>query len=164
MAPSILQDIDESHLRQVASRYELDLVVLFGSYAKGRARPDSDVDLAVHTTRPDYGARDPDAEALWEMELFAALGEAVPAPEGIDLVMLNRAESTLQFQIASDGIPLHKADPLGFRRFRCLAARRYDDAAKFRRWGWEYLKRRCLDDRRPGRTRAHEAAQHAELP
>ncbi|NCO42801.1 MAG: hypothetical protein COZ06_34255 [Armatimonadetes bacterium CG_4_10_14_3_um_filter_66_18] len=158
MAPSILQLIDESRLRQVASRYELDLIVLFGSYAKGRAHDDSDVDLAVRTTRPDYGARGPEEEARWEMDLFADLGGAVAAPEGIDLVLLNRADSTLLFEVAREGAPLFQTDRDAFHRFRSLAARRFYDDAKHRRWGREELGRRLTRGPRPIRDGVPEAA------
>ena len=68
--PPIVEEIDQAKLREVAQRYDLDLIILFGSYARGREGRDSDVDLAVHTTRRDYGRRDREAEVTWEMELF----------------------------------------------------------------------------------------------
>lgn len=36
----------------VAQKYELSRVYLFGSYARGTARKDSDMDLLVETARP----------------------------------------------------------------------------------------------------------------
>ena len=143
--PSIVEETDQAKLREVARRYDLDLIVLFGSYARGRERPDSDVDLAVHTTRRDYGKRDREAEVTWEMELFDDLAGAVPAPEGIDMVVLNRADSTLLFQVANYGLTLHESGPDQFHLFRSLASRRYYDDAKYRRWGREYLRRRLRD-------------------
>jgi predicted nucleotidyltransferase len=143
-----LSEIDKSQLQQVADRYQLDLIVLFGSYARGTARPDSDLDVAVHTTRPDYARRDPDEEAFWEMDLFADLSAIFKPPEGLDLVVLNRADSTLLYEVARYGLPFYQREPGGFHQFRSYAARRFYDDAKFRRWGWEYLKRRCLDGER----------------
>ena len=37
---------------QMAQQHGLDKVTLFGSYARGDAREDSDVDLVVETSRP----------------------------------------------------------------------------------------------------------------
>ena len=34
-------------IRSVAEEFELEAVYIFGSYAKGTARPDSDVDILV---------------------------------------------------------------------------------------------------------------------
>lgn len=107
------------------------------------------MDIAVHTTRPDYAKRDPDSEALWEMALFDELSAVFKAPEGIDLVILNRADSTLLYEVAKEGILIYQREETTFHQFRSYAARRFYDDAKFRRWGWEYLKRRCLNG---GRT------------
>ena len=43
----ILFKTDSSKLPQVAEPYKLDLIVVFGSYAKGTATADSDIDLLV---------------------------------------------------------------------------------------------------------------------
>ena len=37
----------EHHIRTLLSRYHADYALLFGSYARGEATPDSDVDLVV---------------------------------------------------------------------------------------------------------------------
>ena len=140
----ILRQIDSSRLRQVAQSYQLDLIVLFGSYAKGRAQKESDMDIAVRTTHPDFVRGDSSNKAFWEMNLIANLSGIIPAPEGIDLVILNLVDSaTLLYEVATYGIPLYQLKPMDFHQFRSYAARRFYDDAKFRRWGWEYLKRRC---------------------
>ena len=48
----MIYTIDEisSRIRPVAEKYHLKAVYLFGSYARGEARDDSDVDLLVDTT------------------------------------------------------------------------------------------------------------------
>lgn len=137
-----LPDVEKDALAEVADRYDLDLVLLFGSQAKGTARKGSDTDIAVHTTRPGFG-RDPEADAAWEMDLFDALAAAIKAPDGIDLVVLNRAGSTLQFQVARHGTPLYARRAGGVHAFRSYAARRYDDDQKLRQRSWQSTKRRC---------------------
>lgn len=42
------------YIRLVLSRYGFERIVLFGSHAKGRARPDSDFDLAFFVEDRDY--------------------------------------------------------------------------------------------------------------
>ena len=144
----ILFKTDSSKLPQVAEPYKLDLIVVFGSYAKGKAQPD-DLDIAVRTTREEF-ARLSSGEGLWEWELslLADLDRIIDLPYDIDLVLLNRVfDSTLLFEIARYGIPIYEKEPTTFHHFRSYAARRFDDDAKFRRLGWEYLKRWCSDDK-----------------
>lgn len=141
---TILSEINISEVQQVADQYQLDLIVLFGSYAKGAPHLNSDMDIAVHTSRSDYAKRHPDAEAFWEMALFEDLNAVLKAPYGIDLLILNRADSTLLYEVAVYGILIYQRGTDTFHRFCSYAARRFDDDAKLRRWGWEYLKRRCL--------------------
>lgn len=148
MSVGAISEIDGTQIKRVADRYQLDLIVLFGSYARGTARPDSDMDVAVRTTRPDYAQRDPDAEALWEMHLFADLSAILKPPEGLDLVVLNRADSTLLYEVARYGFPFYQREAGSFHQFRSYAARRFYDDAKFRRWRWENLKERCLHGKR----------------
>ena len=71
-------------LRAVAPSVEL--VVLFGSVARGRSRPDSDLDVAVRCDGPA------DLDALYLL-LAPRLATSL-----LDLVDLRRASSLLAFQ------------------------------------------------------------------
>jgi predicted nucleotidyltransferase len=106
-------------LRAVAPRVEL--VVLFGSVARGRSRPDSDLDVAVRCDGPG----DPDA-------LYLLLAPRL-ATSLLDLVDLRRASSLLAFQVARHGQVLYERDAGAFRSFQSLASRRYCDTDKLRR-------------------------------
>lgn len=66
-----LEEITES-VRATAARHHLDRVTLFGSYARGEARAESDVDLVVEASRPLGFARG----AIYR-ELEEALGCSV---------------------------------------------------------------------------------------
>lgn len=99
---------------------ELALVVLFGSAARGRVRPDSDVDVAVLT---DSAA---DLESA-----FLALAP-VFMTERLDLVDLRRAGPLLAFQVARSGLLLYERSPGAFRQFQSLASRRYADTKRLR--------------------------------
>jgi predicted nucleotidyltransferase len=99
----------------------VELVVLFGSVARGRARRGSDVDVAVRCDGPI------DHDRLY-LALAARLGTGA-----LDLVDLRRAGSLLAFQVARQGRLLYERRPGVFRAFQSLAARRYWDAARFRR-------------------------------
>ena len=106
-------------LRAVAPSVEL--VVLFGSVARGRSRPDSDLDVAVRCD----GAADLDA-------LYLLLAPRLAATV-LDLVDLRRTGSLLAFQVARHGQVLYERDPGAFRSFQSLASRRYCDTDKLRR-------------------------------
>ena len=99
----------------------VELVVLFGSTAKGRVRPRSDVDIAV---RGD-GPADLDA-------LYLILARRV-GTDRLDLVDLRRAGPLLAFEVARHGRLLFERAPGAFRGFQALASRRYCDTAKLRR-------------------------------
>ncbi|MDF0676833.1 MAG: nucleotidyltransferase domain-containing protein [Nitrospira sp.] len=70
----------------------------FGSQAKGRARPESDVDLAVL-------ARDP-IPALRRFELAQEL--ATQLHRDVDLVDLRSASTVMRMQVISTGVCLYK--------------------------------------------------------
>ena len=108
-----------SNLRVVAPT--VDLVVIFGSVARRRSRPDSDLDVAVRGDEPA------DLDALY-MLLAPRL-----ASHAIDLVDLRRAGSLLTFQVARHGRLLYERDAGAFRSFQSLASRRYCDTEKLRR-------------------------------
>ncbi len=106
-------------LGQVQPRVEL--VVLFGSAARGRARPRSDLDIAVRANEPA------DLDALY-LVLAPRLGT-----DRLDLVDLRRAGPVLAFEVARHGRLLFERSPGMFRGFQALASRRYCDTAKLRR-------------------------------
>lgn len=99
----------------------IELIVLFGSAARGRARPRSDLDVAVR------GDELVDLDALY-LVLAPRLGS-----DRLDLVDLRTAGSVLAFEVARHGQPLFERAPGAFRSFQALASRRYCDTAKLRR-------------------------------
>ena len=48
-------EIDRERLAEIAQQFGLDLIVLFGSHAKDRARPGSDLDVAVRAIQRPWG-------------------------------------------------------------------------------------------------------------
>ncbi len=99
---------------------DLDLLILFGSAARGRMRRTSDVDVAVQCD----AAADLDA-------LFMALAPRLKSSR-LDLVDLRRAGPLLAFEVARSGHVLFERAPGVFRTFQSLASRRYADTRKLR--------------------------------
>ncbi len=83
-----------------ASLPDLLAVYLFGSHAQGRARSDSDIDLAVLVA----GKLDP--VSTWQLaEMLAARFD-----RDVDLVDLRTASTVMQYQIITTGQLLWKKD------------------------------------------------------
>jgi uncharacterized protein len=84
--------------RYLAEQPDCIAVWLFGSSARGTARSDSDVDVAVLVARPPNGTL-ADLHLDWAADLSRALGREV------DLVVLNRAPVDLVYRVlAEDGL------------------------------------------------------------
>ncbi len=99
---------------------DLELVVLFGSTAKGRRRAESDVDVAVRCA----GTADLDT-------LYGVLAPAL-STDRLDLIDLRRVGPLLAMEVARSGRLLYESRPGAFRQFQSLASRRYCDTAKLR--------------------------------
>ena len=100
---------------------DLRLLVLFGSAARGGARSESDIDLAVLCAGPA------DLDALY-LAIAPRLGT-----DRLDLIDLRRAGPLLGMAVARTGRPLFEREPGAFREFQSLASRRYCDTDKLRR-------------------------------
>lgn len=81
----------------LASFPELRLAVLFGSEARGTARRDSDVDVAVQAPPASLG------------KIAAALSSRLGTE--VDVVRLETASIPLLEALISDGIVVHEAEP-----------------------------------------------------
>lgn len=94
---------------------DLALVMVFGSHARGDARADSDVDLAVLTDR------ELDAALQWQLrdELSTRLGAEV------DLLDLRRADDVISVQVVEHGRVLFERSRADRERFEMLALGRY---------------------------------------
>ena len=87
---------------------------LHGSRVAGRARPDSDVDVAAWFGR---------AVDQWQ----------VPVPAGVDLLVLDSAGLELAGRVAQDGVLLLDDDPSARVAWQAEASKRYLDEAHRRR-------------------------------
>jgi len=108
--------------KALAELPEVRLAFLFGSRAQGRARKDSDFDVAVlvdeATARVERGSI--------IRRLFARLGREVSSAL-LDLVILNDAPSLLRHRVLRDGVLLFERSPEDRVRFAVKAIRDYQD-------------------------------------
>ena len=96
--------------QQAASCPELKLVVLFGSTARGKARPKSDVDLGI--------LLDPYSPEL-RFRVEAELGRAAGRP--VDVILLDDAPPLLRFEIAREGVLLFQREDRLWTNFKTRA-------------------------------------------
>jgi predicted nucleotidyltransferase len=119
-----------SQLRAVLARHpQVNFAMLFGSLARGTARPDSDLDLAVGADRPLH------ADEI--IALISDLATATGRP--VDLIDLADAGEPLLGQILAHGVRV-LGDSI---RHGALLSRHLTDVADF-----VPLQQRILDARR----------------
>lgn len=122
-----MTDVDVAALKEA----RVELLVLFGSRARDRGREGSDVDLGVV-----LGPGEPSLERL------DAVRGAIRADVEPDLVVLDRADPLLLYEVARDGRPVYESASGAFERFRVRAVKRYMDTAWIRRLEAEALRAR----------------------
>lgn len=127
---------DREKLAEIAQKYGLDLIVIFGSQVQGRAVLGSDVDVAVRFVRRDWG------DVNRELDLIGELAGAIEGDGDLDVAFLNGASPLLLYQVACTGVPLYEKDPGDFALFQSYAARRYYDSQKFFEAQDRYLRER----------------------
>ena len=93
---------------------QIAFAALVGSRATGKARPDSDWDIALQWAQgTDWLGTLGNTETL-RHTLAAALGVA---PAAIDLIDLRRANLAMRASVAEEGLPLAGEDSLAWARF-----------------------------------------------
>jgi len=105
--------------------HKIIFAYIFGSYAKGRAKERSDLDIAVWVKEP-----------VDKLELITALGEAVR--KEVDVVILNTAPPLLRHQVMRYGKLLFCKDRKELVRFKVWTMKEYEDF----RWLQETYTRR----------------------
>jgi predicted nucleotidyltransferase len=112
--------------------------LVFGSRATGRARPDSDIDIAVLLeTAPGPDER---KGVLWS--LLTALGSELRS-DRVDLVLLNEAPPKLAFEVLKQGRVVFERDPVELHRLRVRTYSRHADYEPVERFFREVTKRRA---------------------
>ena len=110
-----------------ASHTHLRLLVLFGSQARGEARPGSDWDLGY------LGGAGFDPDALL-LDLVTRLGT-----DRVDLVDLARAGAQLRFRAAAEGRVLHESQTGCFEKLWLEAVHFWCDAGPLIRDGYAHV-------------------------
>lgn len=116
--------VDVQSLRDVlADQHAVQLAVLFGSQARGRAQSRSDVDIGLRL-----------APATAENRQHAVVEVGRTVRREVDLVDLDSAPPLLRFQIARDGVVLVEREPRLWSGFKAKAMTDW--------WDWAPTARR----------------------
>ena len=108
--------------RCVSRHTDIQAGYIFGSVAQGRARPDSDIDIALL-----LGRRIPEARALrYKLKLAVELGAALHRND-VQLVILNEASPLLAHRVLSRGVLVFERSRAARVRFQVQTASRYAD-------------------------------------
>lgn len=101
----------------IIEKYNIELFILFGSYAENMNKPGSDLDLAYKSS--ELLAEEKEIELLNELSNFYQRGD-------IDLVNLSKAEPVLKVEVAKKGRLLYGSEKM-FEEFSIYAAAIYAD-------------------------------------
>ena len=120
-----ITSIDTKQISSIAEQYHLQLVVLYGSYAKGTQRQGSDIDIAV------LGFEPPSFKKMLALqnEFFDVCAET-----DVDVKSLHRVSPFFRYQVMKDGVLLFGDSHL-FTRYKVYAIRARQENAKL-----EYLR------------------------
>jgi uncharacterized protein len=114
----ILSHLPEAY-EYLQSRSDVPLAYLFGSLAKGKITPLSDVDIAVYLS-------DKKKLLLRKIEILGELTNILKTDE-IDLVLLNTVPLTLKMKILENKKVIVDKNPFLRYRFESLVMREYFD-------------------------------------
>lgn len=130
----------EQAIKEWCNGRAIQLCVLFGSQATGKARVGSDVDLALWASPPE-----PLAKLRWLGELEDLLGTAV------NVVWVSpHLNPVLGFEIVRDGRVLFEREPGFWAAKRLHLWHAYTDSAPFRRLAREQLRQFAAEVRDGG--------------
>ncbi|WP_339195807.1 nucleotidyltransferase domain-containing protein [Solibacillus sp. FSL R5-0449] len=109
------KNIEKQLINLIQTKINPDFIILFGSFAKGTNRDDSDIDLAYFSK-----------EQLSSYERFLLAGElAEMAGREVDLVDIKQLDTVFTIQIFSQGIPIYIQDENEFTRQKMRAYSMY---------------------------------------
>lgn len=126
--PALSDDpVRRAHLTAGLERPSIDAAYLFGSQARGRTSPLSDIDVAV-LVDPAFGS---DERFQLRLDLIAQV-TCLMRTERVDLITLNDAPILLRHRVVRDGELLLERDRAARVRFETLTILEYLDTKPLR--------------------------------
>lgn len=144
-----------------SKRPEIIMAFVFGSYAKGRGMKESDFDIAVYFKPEGKSIEwEKDKEYPGENQIWQDVEKIV----GIDtdLVVLNRASSTLSFAVIQEGVPIIIKDHSLYMRFYLIVSSAAEYFREFVKDFWE-IKQRAMSLSEIDKEAAEKLSKFAKL-
>lgn len=120
-------------LDKLVNKYKITLIVLFGSYAEGKVREDSDIDIGIYL--------EDKISVKEETNLIEDMVHAFKR-DNIDLVILNTASPVLRFEVVRNGKLLFERTPGDFLQFKLLSMKRYWEYPRFQKYSKMYMDKK----------------------
>ena len=131
----MIADSHLAELKEMLVKHGVVLAYLFGSQAEGRARPSSDVDIAVLLPYDTPRSKFFDARLSLTNELMDLLHK-----NEVDVVVLNEATPLLAYQVLKNGKVLYEDSRTRPRvGFIVRVMKQYMDTEHFRQLSLKYL-------------------------
>lgn len=124
-------EINNKIVENLCRKYNLQLLILHGSFAKGNKTAQSDIDIAILSKIK--------LNIDKQLDLINDFSEIFG--DKFDPVFLNGAEPLISYQVALHGKPLFEEKKGDFQHFQVYAVAKYMDSKKFRILEKLYLKR-----------------------
>ncbi|HHW70829.1 MAG TPA: nucleotidyltransferase domain-containing protein [Clostridiales bacterium] len=131
-----IEKVLNKHIDKLVSDYEIKLIYIFGSYAKGENRADSDLDIAMYF--------DSEVDGFIKLDILDEL-VGIFNREDIDLVILNNVDEVLKFQVIKYGKVVYMEDLVTKVTFESRVMREYMDMEYFREVRNKYSHKRFLE-------------------
>ena len=131
-----VEKVLNKYIDKLVRDYEIKLIYIFGSYAKGENRADSDLDIAMYFDR--------EIDGFAKLDIFGEL-VGIFNREDIDLVILNNVDEVLKFQVIKYGKVVYMKDLVTKVTFEARAMSEYMDMEHFREVRNKYSHKRFLE-------------------
>lgn len=119
-----ISDSQKQKIKEIGKKFNLKLMLVYGSYANGKHREESDLDIACLGKKPiDFDA---------QLNLYSALTEVFGDIEReLDVVVLREKDPLFLYQIAKNSQLIY-GNQADYNEFRAFAFRNYIDSKDIR--------------------------------
>ena len=131
-----IEDIFQEHMDDFVEEFDPSLIYIFGSFARGTNRENSDIDIAV-LLNGEIGV-------YTQLNIIGRLVD-IFRREDIDLVILNNVNEVLKFQVIKYGKPIYMESQYTKVMFESRTMSEYMDKEHFRRTQEKYSHMKFLE-------------------
>jgi hypothetical protein len=131
-----VENVLNEHLDKLVADYNIKLIYIFGSYAKGENKENSDLDIAMYF--------ESDMDGVVKLAILDDL-VGIFNREDIDLVILNNVDEVLKFQVIKYGKVIYTEDLVTKVMFEARVMSEYMDMEHFRKVRNEYIHKRFIE-------------------